>query len=89
MAFGLSLPDIYAHSAHYLFILCRIAVLLHVAPVFGDKAVSRRLRTALGFLITLLLAPVIPESQAVLMSAEGGWILFREAVTGAALGLTL
>lgn len=89
MAFGLSLPEIYAHTAHYLFILSRIAVLLHVAPVFGDKAVSRRLRTALGFVITLLLAPVLPEPQAELLSAEGGWILLREAVTGAAIGLTL
>ncbi|ADF62824.1 flagellar biosynthetic protein [Enterobacter cloacae] len=63
MAFGLPLDQLYGLVSHYFFIMVRIAALLHVAPVFGEKAVSARLRAGLALLIAILIGGTLPDAQ--------------------------
>ncbi|ORM70422.1 flagellar biosynthetic protein FliR [Pantoea rwandensis] len=78
-----------AHLSHTFFIMVRVGVLLFVAPIFSEKVISKRLRAGLALLIALLIAPSVPESQVSLMSWSAVWLLVKQAMIGAALGLTL
>lgn len=89
MAFGLPLDQLYGLVSHTFFIMVRIAALLHVAPIFGEKAVSPRLRAGLALLIAILIGGTLPDAQIGLYSWEGGWVLAKEVIIGAAMGLTL
>ena len=48
MIFNLPLEQLYALISHYFLVMARISALLHVAPVFSEKAISARLRAALA-----------------------------------------
>ncbi|MGU3415893.1 flagellar biosynthetic protein FliR [Enterobacteriaceae bacterium C34A] len=89
MAFGLPLDQLYGLISHYFFILARVAALLHVAPIFGEKAVSRRLRAGLALLIALLMGDSTPDAQIGLYSWTGLWVVAKQVVIGVAMGLTL
>ena len=78
-----------AHLSHTFFIMVRVGVLLFVAPIFSEKVISKRLRAGLALLIALLIAPSLPDSQMSLMSWSTVWLLVKQAMIGAALGLTL
>lgn len=89
MAFGLPLEQLYEQISHYFLIMVRIAALLHVAPIFGEKAVSKRLRAALAMLIALLVGANVPDAHIGLYSWTGAWVMAKQVVIGAAMGLTL
>ena len=89
MAFGLPLDQLYGLVSHYFFIMVRIGALLHVAPVFSEKAISARLRACLALLIAILIGGSLPDAQVGLYSWEGVWVLAKQVIIGAAMGLTL
>ena len=89
MAFGLPLDQLYGLVSHYFFIMVRIGALLHVAPVFSEKAISARLRACLALLIAILIGGALPDAQVGLYSWEGVWVLAKQVIIGAAMGLTL
>lgn len=89
MAFGLPFDQLYGLISHYFFILARVAALLHVAPIFSEKVVSRRLRAGLALMIALLMGDSTPDAQIGLYSWTGLWVVAKQVVIGAAMGLTL
>jgi flagellar biosynthetic protein FliR len=46
----------------FFFPLVRITAFLLAAPIFGTRIVSARVRVALGFVLTLIIAPVLPPA---------------------------
>ncbi|MFN3883361.1 MAG: flagellar biosynthetic protein FliR [Rhodocyclaceae bacterium] len=74
----------------YLFPLARILALLSIAPIFGNAAQPRRVRLAIGLIVTLALAPMLPPMPNV---PAGSWlgfaILAQQVIIGLLLGLSL
>jgi len=89
MAFGIPLEQFYAHISHTFFIMVRIAALLQVAPIFSERSVSARLRAGLALLTALLIGSSVPDAGVGLYSWTGVWVLAKQVVIGAAMGLTL
>ena len=89
MAFGIPFELLTAQIAHVFFIMVRVAALLFVAPIFSEKAINKRLRAALALLIALLIASSVEDAQVALMSWHGAWLVVKQVVIGAALGLML
>ena len=89
MAFGLPLEQLYGQISHYIFILARVAALLHVAPIFAEKVINRRLRAGLALLIALLIGASTPDAQVGVYTWTGLWVIAKQVVIGAAMGLTL
>lgn len=89
MAFGLPLDQLYGLISHYVFILVRVGALLHVAPIFSEKTVSKRLRAGLSLLIAILIGGTLPDAGVGLYSWEGAWVMGKQVIIGAAMGLTL
>lgn len=89
MAFGLPLEQLYGLLSHYFFIMVRLGALLHVAPIFGEKSISPRLRACLALLTAILIGGTLPDAQVGLYSWEGVWVMAKQVIIGAAMGLTL
>jgi flagellar biosynthetic protein FliR len=89
MAFTLPPELVAAQISHTFFIMVRVGALLFVAPIFSERVISKRLRAGLALLIALLIAPNVPDAQISLQSWEAVWIIVKQVVIGAALGLTL
>ncbi len=89
MIFGIPFEQLQAQMGHYFFIMVRIGALLHVAPIFGEKSVSARLRMVLALLTALLIGSVVPDPHIELYSWSALWVIAKQAIIGAALGLTL
>lgn len=74
----------------FLFPLARILPLMAVAPIFGNAAQPRRVRLAIGLIITLALAPTLPPMPSVPAGSWPGFaILAQQIVIGLLLGLSL
>ncbi|WP_126444195.1 flagellar biosynthetic protein FliR [Sulfuricystis multivorans] len=73
-----------------LFPLARILALMSLAPIFGNAAQPRRVRLAVGLVVTFALVPALPPMPAV---PAGSWlglmILAQQVVIGLLLGLCL
>jgi flagellar biosynthesis protein FliR len=68
----------------------RIAGVLMVAPVFGARLVPVRVRVALAVAVTLVLAPVLPQSaRAFEANLMTGLVLGQEVLLGVAMGFCL
>ena len=87
--FGLPLEQLYGQLSHTVFIMVRVAALLHVAPIFSEKSVSKRLRAGLALLIAVLISASVSDAQVGLYSWTGVWVLAKQVVIGAAMGLML
>jgi flagellar biosynthetic protein FliR len=82
--------DLLALVARVLWPLVRIAALLAAAPLFGARMVPVRLRTALAFVLALVVsAQVAAPPNVDPFSLAGAIVLVREAAIGAGLGFLL
>lgn len=74
----------------FLFPFARILALMSLAPIFGNAAQPRRVRLAVGLIVTLAVVPTLPPMPAV---PAGSWlgfaILAQQIVIGLMLGLSL
>jgi flagellar biosynthesis protein FliR len=79
-----------AWLAAFLFPLARIFGLLASAPIFNNAAQPRRIRLAIGLVITIAIVPVLPPMPHV---PAGSWvgfaILAQQIIIGVLLGFTL
>ncbi len=75
--------------AAWLWPFVRIAGCLMVAPVFGAGAVPPRLRLVLAGALTLLVAPLLPQPQVPMFSAQGLIITVQQLLIGVAVGFVL
>lgn len=65
----------------------RISAMLLVAPVFGSRTLNLRARLSLGFLLALLVAPLLPEVPAVdPLSLAGLKVAIEQVIIGVAMG---
>lgn len=74
----------------YFWPFLRIGGLVMTAPLLNAQAVAPRVRLLLALVLTLLLAPLLPQVQAVPVFSAGWWLTIgREFIVGAGLGLVL
>jgi flagellar biosynthetic protein FliR len=74
-----------------LLVLARIASLVMLAPVFGERAVPPQVRIVLALLLTLLVFPlvVMPDAPLVMFSAAWFLAMAQQIAIGMAMGLCL
>lgn len=88
--FTLNSGDLDTLLALFLFPFARIAAWLFFDPLLGNRAVPRTTRLATALVLTVALAPMLPQPGHVsLMSAEGLLVLLQQMAVGAALGFAL
>lgn len=86
----LSTADLDALLAMFLFPFVRILAWLSFDPLLGNKSAPMRARLALALVLTVAIAPVVPNAPSVsLVSADGLLILLQQIAIGAALGFVL
>jgi len=74
----------------FIWPLTRILGLIMVAPVFGHRAVSARVKIGLGIFIALIIAPTLPPMPDVgLGSWHGLFILVQQLLIGIAIGFVM
>jgi flagellar biosynthetic protein FliR len=73
-----------------LLVMARIASMLMLAPIFGERGVPQTVRLMLVLLLTILVLPVVPAS-APLQVFSGAWVMamINQVLIGIAMGLTL
>ncbi|MBK1716713.1 flagellar biosynthetic protein FliR [Thiocystis violacea] len=82
--------DILRWASALVWPFVRISALLLVAPIFGARNVNVRARLAMGFLLALLVAPLLPEPPAVDPLSLGGFVVvIHQALIGIAMGFVL
>lgn len=76
--------------AMFFWPLVRILAWLSVDPMLGNRSAPVSVRVAFGFVLTLAVAPVLPEMPKVpLVSGEGILLLVQQIVIGLCLGFIL
>ncbi len=74
----------------YFWPFLRIGGLVMAAPLFNSPAVAPRVRLILALVLTLVLAPLLPQMPTLAAFSAGWWLdIARELVTGVGLGLAL
>lgn len=82
--------QLYAWIAAFMWPLTRILALLAIAAPFGNAAVPRRIKIALGIGIAILIAPNVPALPALdPMSLPGLLILVQQMIIGMAMGMAI
>jgi flagellar biosynthetic protein FliR len=88
--FTLSSADLDGLLALFLFPFARIAAWLFFDPMLGNRAAPMSTRLALALVLTVAVAPILPNSQQIsLMSGDGLLILLQQIAIGTALGFCL
>lgn len=74
----------------YAWPFMRIAAALMAAPLFGSRALPRRLRLVFALVLTLVIAPTLPAAPPLqALSAQGFTIALREVLLGVMIGFAL
>lgn len=69
--------------------LVRLLALFSTAPIFSERAVSKKVKIGLAVMITWILAPQLPPTNVTLFSVGGFWLLIQQILIGIALGFTM
>ncbi|MFD1802610.1 flagellar biosynthetic protein FliR [Mixta tenebrionis] len=69
--------------------LVRLLALFSTAPIFSERAVSKKVKIGLAVMISWILAPTLPPTQVTLFSVGGFWLLLQQLLIGVALGFTM
>ncbi|ARJ43236.1 flagellar biosynthetic protein FliR [Pantoea alhagi] len=69
--------------------LVRLLALFSTAPIFSERAVSKKVKIGLAVMITWILAPQLPPANVTLFSVGGFWLLIQQILIGIALGFTM
>ena len=74
-----------------LLVLARVASLLMLAPVFGERGIPARVRLMLVLPLTLLVLPLLPPPAAPLAMFGAAWwsAMMQQVLIGAAMALVL
>ncbi len=81
--------QIEAWIASFLWPFLRIGACLMIAPVFGASYVPARMRLVLAGAITLVVAPLLPQPDVPMFSAQGLIITVQQVLVGVAIGFVL
>lgn len=74
---------------HYFWPLLRVLALIMTAPVLSERSIPKRVKIALGIMITVIIAPSLPVTHITIFSADGFWQALQQLLIGAALGFTM
>lgn len=79
-----------AWLGEFLWPLMRVGMVFAVAPIFGGRLVSAKIRVVLAVMVTWVLVPVIPPAPAIdPLSAAGVLITLQQLLIGLVLGFML
>ncbi|NKI74823.1 flagellar type III secretion system protein FliR [Dickeya sp. CFBP 2040] len=81
--------DMIGWFSQFFWPLVRILALISTAPIFSERAITRRVKIGLGILITIVITPGIPPTSIPIFSAAGIWMLFQQILIGVMLGFTM
>lgn len=83
-------PQLLAWLQQYFWPFVRIGALMTIAPVIGQRIVSPRIRILLALLLTVVVAPLLPEpAPLAAFSAEWFRVLMQQLLIGFVAGFTL
>jgi len=86
----LSSAELYAWVAAFAWPLTRILGLIATAPLFGNLSIPVRVKVGLGVMLSIVIAPTVPEVPAIdPMSLPGFLILIQQLVIGLAMGFAM
>ncbi len=86
----LTLAEINAWIAGFIWPLTRILGLIAASPVFGNARVPRTARLGFGVVVAIAIAPLVPAVPATdPASWEGMLILAKELITGVMMGFSM
>lgn len=86
---SLSIASLYPYINHYFWPFLRILAIFSSAPIFSEKEISSKTKVALALILTLLIAPNLPDSQVTLLSMAGLWMGIQQLLIGIVMGLTV
>ncbi len=89
MAFNLPFEHLYELLSHYIFVMVRIIALLTTAPVFNEKAFTKRVRVGLSVLVAVLIGGQVPDAQIGIYSWQGAWVVAKQVLIGVSMGYTM
>lgn len=73
-----------------LLVLARIASMLMLAPVFGERGVPQTVRLMLVLPLTVLILPLVPEAQPLIIFSSAWFAaMAQQVLIGVSMGLTL
>lgn len=81
--------DLQQWIVQLLWPLTRILACLVVAPVFGHAAIPKRVKLAIGFVITAAIVPTITVPVIEVFSWQGMFSLLTELLTGMSMGFVM
>ncbi|MCP3851023.1 MAG: flagellar biosynthetic protein FliR [Gammaproteobacteria bacterium] len=85
-----STAEITAFVGAYIWPFIRISAMMMTAPIYSAKSVPIRFRVASGFVVTLLIVPVLPPLPLVdFISGEALLIAIHQVIIGAIMGFAL
>ncbi|HZW14176.1 MAG TPA: flagellar biosynthetic protein FliR [Noviherbaspirillum sp.] len=86
----LSSAELYSWVAAFVWPLTRILGLIATAPLFGNLSIPVRVKVGLGVMLSIVIAPTVPEVPAIdPMSLAGFLILIQQLVIGLAMGFAM
>lgn len=86
----LSSAELYTWVAALLWPMTRILGLIATAPLFGNLSIPVRVKVGLGVMLSIVIAPTVPEVPAIdPMSVAGFMILLQQLVIGLAMGFAM
>lgn len=82
--------QLYTWLAFFFWPFVRVMAWLSVDPLLGNRSAPVSVRVAFAFVLTLVVAPVLPEMPKVpLVSGEGFLLLSQQILVGLSLGFVL
>jgi len=85
-----STPEITAWVGRYMWPMFRIAGFVLAAPFFGANFVPRRIKMLFAFVLTILIAPVLPPVPRMdPLAAEHFLLILNQVLIGVAMGFVL
>lgn len=89
MALNIPFEHLYELLSHYILVMMRIIALLTTAPVFNEKAFTKRVRVGLSILIAVLIGSNVPDAHIGVYSWQGVWVIAKQLLIGAAIGFSM
>ncbi|MGI1677447.1 MAG: flagellar biosynthetic protein FliR [Cellvibrionaceae bacterium] len=85
--FTITDQELLAYVGNYFFPFCRIGAFFLAVPIIGTQLVSARIRVVLSIMVTMLAAPLIPDSLIIpSLNLQTFIIVVQQVIIGIAMG---
>ncbi|HAT1515300.1 TPA: flagellar type III secretion system protein FliR [Morganella morganii] len=86
---SLSVLSLYPLINQYFWPFLRILAVFSSSPIFNEKEINKKTKIALAMILTLLVAPGLPQTQVNIFSIDALWVGIQQILIGVAMGLTI